>query len=124
MNRLKFSGLTIWAYENKIAKGYGNTGKFGTSDDITREQMAQMLCSYCKLLGYDLYSEESALKGFADIDQISDWALPAMQCATYQGIIKGSNEAISRLNPQGKATRAECVAMIKNLNVEGSKCIW
>ncbi len=118
-----FSDPIIWTYEMGMAKGYGNTGKFGTSDDITREQMAQMLYSYCKMLGYDNQSDTEALEGFADVDQISSWALPAMQWATYQGIMKGSNEITPRLNPQGKATRAECAAMIKNLNVEVSKYI-
>ena len=59
----------MWAYQNGITVGYGD--RFGVSDPITREQMATMLYSYARQIGYDLSIKEDALTKFGDVDKIS-----------------------------------------------------
>lgn len=41
-----YTDAVMWAYENDVVAGYNN-GCFGVEDEITREQMVQMLCNYC-----------------------------------------------------------------------------
>jgi len=103
----------IWAKDNNIANGYGN-GKFGVGDCISREQMAQMIYAYAKFRGLDVTVDGVVLDRFADPDEISSWAIPAIKWATSHGVINGTGDEIPRINPRGNATRAECAAMIKS----------
>src|SRR5699024_6965224 len=48
-----YADAVNWAAANDIVGGYGN-GKFGPEDDITREQMAQILYNYATFKGYDV----------------------------------------------------------------------
>ena len=47
---------------------------------------------------------------YADVDELSEWAIPAMQWACGAGIINGDGEG--SLAPQGEATRAQVAAML------------
>lgn len=47
-----YTDAVMWAYENQVTAGYNN-GCFGVDDEITREQMIQMLYSYCDSLQTD-----------------------------------------------------------------------
>ncbi len=42
-----YTDAILWAAGNGIVEGYGN-GKFGTDDNITREQFAAILYRYAK----------------------------------------------------------------------------
>ena len=53
---------------------------------------------------------EENLTGFADGDQVSDWAVSAMNWAVGQGIVNGKGN--STLDPQGTASRAEVAKML------------
>jgi len=108
-----FTKPVMWAFRSGIAKGYGNN-LFGVSDNITREQMAQMFYAYAKFKGYDMNVDGVELDRFADPDQVSSWAVTAMKWATSRGVISGTGDAIPKLNPLGSATRAECAAMIRS----------
>ncbi len=112
-----YSNPIQWIYTSEMAKGNGD-GTFRPNAPITREQMAQMLYAYCKMKEYDLTMAEDVLEGFADSEEISKWAVPAMKWATTQGVMNGSKETNPRLNPQGNATRAECAAMIRNMLIK------
>jgi len=118
-----FTNPVIWAFQNNITKGYGSGNIFGVSDNITREQMAQMFYAYAKAKGYDLSTNGASLDRFADPDKVSSWAVEAMKWATSKGVISGTGDAIPKLNPKGSATRAECAAMIKSFvqKVEGNQ---
>lgn len=109
----------LWAYENGIAQGYPN-GNYGVADNIQREQLALMLYRYGKLIGYDLSYTKGCLKGkFVDENNVSSWAVTAMEWAVSQGIMSGKGNASDphnyRLDPKGNATRAECASMIMKL---------
>ena len=69
-----------WAAENKIVEGYGD-GNFGPTKAVTREQLAAILFRYAQYKGMDSVTLEENLTGFADGDQVSSWAVSAMNWA-------------------------------------------
>ena len=97
-----------WAAANNIVSGY-NVGKFGPSDNITREQLAIILYKYAKYKGKDV-SKTNDLKGFTDAGKVASYALKQVKWAVGAGVITGSN---GKLNPKGNATRAEVAAMME-----------
>lgn len=63
---------------------------------------------------------DSAIEGYKDTEQVKAYAKDAMNWAVTNGIIsgkgaKGASKAETRLDPAGKANRAECAAMMKKL---------
>jgi hypothetical protein len=104
-----YANAVNWAAANDIVGGYGN-GKFGPEDDITREQMAQILYNYAAFKGYDV-SAQGDLATFNDGAKTSDWALAAMKWAVGTGLLQGYN---GNLNPTGTATRAEVAQILMN----------
>ena len=112
-----YTNPVLWAYENGIVGGYAN-GNFGTSDKITREQLALMMYKYAKAKGYDTTAESVVLEKFSDEAQISTWAREAIQWAASHVIMSGKGNGADGkplLDPQGNATRAECAAMMKKM---------
>ena len=102
-----YTDAIIWAADNGIVEGYGN-GKFGPTDDITREQLATIMYRYAKYKGYDV-SEAADLSKYTDADEISSWALDAIKWANAEGLVNGRSE--TTIVPQGKANRAETAAI-------------
>ena len=100
-----------WASSLRIASGYGD-GRFGPDDPITREQLAVMLYQYAWNMGYDLTGGGMALREYGDYDQISGWALEALDWTVNAGIISGTGD--SALSPQGRATRAQAAQILMN----------
>src|SRR5699024_618972 len=98
-----------WATAEGIVDGYGN-GIYGSEDDITREQMAAMLYRYAQYKSYDITRGGMAIREYADYDQISGYALEAMDWAVNAGLINGTSE--TTLDPKGTATRAQAAAIL------------
>ena len=90
-----------WAVANGVSDGTDPNGS------ITREQLAAMLYRYAALKGRDLTAGENL--NFTDASDVSAYALPALQWATGEKILTGSNGA---LNPQAPATRAHLAAIL------------
>ena len=112
-----------WATENKITSGIGG-GLFGTGTEITREQLATLLYNYAQQKKeYKLDINEKSIANFPDANKISDWATTGMKWAVTNGVMGGKtgNDGKNRLDPLGKATRAECAQMIKNLKENAVK---
>ena len=106
-----YANSVLWAKENGIAGGKGE-GRFGVGQDITREELAVMLYKYAVFNQYSTVYDGAAVDGFSDVGDVSGWAREAMNWAVSQGVMSGKG---GRLDPKGKATRAECASMIKNL---------
>ncbi|MBQ7087521.1 MAG: S-layer homology domain-containing protein [Clostridia bacterium] len=102
-----YTDAVIWAYENKIVKGYDN-GNFGPMDSITREQFALMLMNYAQFKGIDT-SAKNDLSQFADADDTSLWAQSAMQWAVAEGYITGRDTGLA---PKMSANRAETATIL------------
>lgn len=103
-----YTDAVIWAAENKVVEGYGD-GNFGPGDEITREQMATILCRYAAFKGYDV-SAAADLTKFTDSGKISTWALAAMRWANAEGLINGIGDDL--LDPLGSAQRCQVAAIL------------
>lgn len=97
-----------WAQANGIVEGY-TSGRFGPDDAITREQLAVILYRYAAYKKLDV-SASADLSGFADQDQISDYAADALSWANAAGLITGTKA--DTLSPKGSATRAQAAAIL------------
>lgn len=99
----------IWANGNGIVSGLGN-GRFGTNDNVTREQMAVILHNYAKYKKYNV-EKTTSLSVFTDASALSSWAAESMKWANAEGLIQG--RTATTLVPGGNATRAEVAAILK-----------
>jgi len=107
-----YTNAILWAKQNNIANGNGD-GTFGVNNDIQRQQVAVMLYKYAQLRNYDItIADTAAIDGYVDAQKVQPWAKEAMNWAVSQGIMNGKG---GKLDPAGKATRAECASMIKKL---------
>ncbi len=99
-----FADAVAWAEANEIVTGYPD-GTFRPNDDITREQIAVILCRYSggALMGGDLTA-------YPDAGTVSEYAVESLGWAVAMGLIKGDNHG--NLNPQNNATRAEFATII------------
>jgi hypothetical protein len=106
-----------WAAQNGVADGVGE-GIFAPGADITREQAAAIFLGYAKHAGATS-GKEPDLPGFADMDQVSDWALDGLRYCADAGVVSGKPGNL--FDPQSGATRAEVAAMLRRfiLSVAG-----
>ena len=105
-----YANAVAWASANGIVSGYSN-GNFGPNDPITREQMAAILYKYAIYKDYDVSAGENTnLLGYDDAQEISKYAVPAIQWAVADGLMSGTTE--STLDPAGSATRAQVATML------------
>ncbi len=97
-----------WATENDVVKGYEDE-TFRPNTDITREELAAILYRYAAFKGWDM-SARDRLDGFADGEEVSDWAHESVEWAVAQGLLRGKEDG--RLDPTGVTTRAEAAALL------------
>ena len=102
------SDAIAWTSENGIFTGYGS-GKFGTNDPITREQLATILYRYAQYKACSL-TDSAKLSSFTDAAAVSGYAQTAMQWSVGSGMLKGGTDG--KLLPQNTATRAELAAIL------------
>lgn len=103
-----YSNAVAWASANGIVSGYGN-GTFGPNDTITREQMATILYRYVQYKGYDAETA-GEISTFTDDNQVSSYAVEAMNWAVGSGLIFGvGNNALA---PKDSATRAQVAVIL------------
>ena len=103
-----YADAVSWASSKGIVKGYGQ-GEFRPEVPITREQMAAFMHRYAQYKGYDV-SETAALSGFADVSDISGYAVQDLSWANAAGLINGVTK--DTLDPQGNASRAQAAAIL------------
>lgn len=105
-----YGEAVCWAASEGIVSGYGN-GRFGPDDAVTREQFAAILYRCVRHKGYDTTQGGMAIREYADYEQISGYALAAMDWAVAEGIVNGASP--TALYPQGTAVRAQAAAMLQ-----------
>lgn len=108
-----YSGYVAWASETGIVNGYGN-GKFGTNDNVTREQMATMIARYLDSQGLELPDAQDAVSGFRDASDVSGWAKDGLELMRRTGLLKGDTSGNFR--PKDNSTRAEAAALFMRLH--------
>ena len=99
-----------WAAQNGIVSGIGDN-LFAPDNDITREQMAVILFNYAKSTGIELSFVRDVVP-FADAEEISSWAIEALDAMYAAGILSGKGDGI--FDPKSTATRAEVATMFMN----------
>lgn len=103
-----------WAYQSGVVFGLGS-GKFAPNANITRQDMAVMICRFAKAQSMTLPSAGDEAV-FADEDGISAYALDAVNSLHQAGIISGSTSGGKVLfQPKKGATRAEAAKMVSVL---------
>ena len=106
-----YASYVQWAYEKGIVKGISDTS-FAPEANITREQMAAMICRYAAYKGVNLPQTNNRLN-FKDDASISGWAKNNVYAMQQAGIINGYTDGNGYIfKPQGNATRAEAAKMI------------
>ena len=100
-----------WAASNKVVTGYAD-GTFRPNAAVTREQAAAILYRYAQSKGIDVsVGENTNVLSYVDVQQASEYAIPALQWAVGAGVLNGKNGG--RLAPTGTATRAEIAAIMQ-----------
>lgn len=101
-----FAAFVKAAVDNGIISGQSDV-KFGVGENITRQDMAVILYNTLKYLNITLEEENTS---FADIDDVSDYAVEAVSKLSAAKIINGYEDgSFKPLNP---ATRAEAAKLI------------
>lgn len=103
-----YTNAVIWANNENIVSGYADSALFGPEDYITREQIAAMMFRYATYKGYDVLTTGS-FEHFADADEVSEYAVHAIEWAVGSGIISGKDA--ETLAPLGNTYRAECASI-------------
>ncbi len=112
-----YGNAAVWAYNCGIVKGI-NASEFAPDMTISREQIVVMLYRYASFMGYDT-SMRFNLKSYKDNDNVSGYALSAMEWAVAAGLIRGTGEY--ELSPKKHATRAEIAVILQRFIVYVSK---
>lgn len=100
-----------WAASSKVVTGYAD-GTFRPNAAVTREQAAAILYRYAQSKGIDVsVGENTNILSYVDVQQASEYAIPALQWAVGAGVLNGKNGG--RLVPTGTATRAEIAAIMQ-----------
>ena len=71
--------------------------------------MALIIYRFAKMQGYNV-SDVPDISNFADIDDVSDWALNAIKWANKTQLVNGTSERT--LSPKATATRAQVAAIL------------
>jgi len=113
---------TDWHYPYiSTAKKLGITNgvnefNFGVQMPLSREEMATLAHKMAHFAGTEF--DETTVAGFADMTEISDYAIKSVNSLKHKGIIAGDLD--NRFNPTALATRAEAckiIYLLLNLNV-------
>ena len=108
-----------WAASEGIVSGISEE-MFGTDEPVTREMLTAILYRYAQKKNIDVSSGENTnIRSYSDAQNVSEYAVSAMQWAVGEGIVNGESETI--LAPHGKALRAQCAALIMRFCEKYSK---
>ena len=110
-----YTDAVCWAYNVGVATG--NNGKFDTTGNLARQQLAAFVFRFAGVMGYDTTARED-YSSMSNADQVSGYAKEAMQWAVGSGLISGSQKTVNGvtvkdLNPKGDTTRAQLAAILQ-----------
>ena len=109
-----YEKAVAWGSANGIIAGYSDT-EFAPDDKITREQMAAMLWRYAKYKGIDVsIGGNTNILSFNDAENITEYAIPAIQWAYGEDIINGYTD--NTLRPQANTTRAQAAVVLDKID--------
>ena len=106
-----YTEAVAWAAREGIVNGYDD-GRFRPDQNITREQLATILYRYTQSREVHMASG-AQLSAFPDNAAVHSYARAAMGWAVASGLINGvAGGGVTRLRPQGSATRAQFAAIV------------
>lgn len=105
-----YAKAVAWAAANGVVAGFED-GKFYPDANVTREQLATILCAYAKVIGASDVTPGD-LTAFPDGDEVHEYAKESVAWAIGAGLIAG--RADGTIAPGANATRAEVAQMITN----------
>ena len=111
-----YANAVVWAKQNGIVNGV-TENEFAPDNKITREQIAAIMFRYAQYKGMEAVMLEENLH-FADANEISEYAVSAMNWAVGTGLING--KSATTLNPKDNASRAEIAAILQRF-IEANK---
>jgi len=111
-----YANAVVWAKQNGIVNGVNETD-FAPDANITREQIAAIMFRYAQYKGMNAVTLEENLH-FTDANEISEYAVSAMNWAVGTGLMKG--KSATTINPLDNATRAEIAAILQRF-IEANK---
>ena len=112
-------GENDWFYPSVSASANagilnGSNGMAYPGRDITRQEMAVLICKTLEYAGIDINSDTD-LSRFDDDDEIDRWAFAAVKKLQTGGVVSGNN---GRFEPKKPAKRCEAAQMLyKAMNV-------
>lgn len=106
-----FAAAVNWCAQAGVVAGMDD-GTFAPDANVTREQLATMLCSYTRFKGKDATATGN-IDQFSDVGHVSSWAADNVKWAVGHGIMAGKDGNV--IDPTGNATRAEMAQMIYRL---------
>lgn len=99
-----------WAYSEGIVSGTSAT-TFSPDASVTREQTAALLYRFAQYRGIDVsVREDTNILSFSDAQDISEYAIPAIQWACGTSMMNGMGDGT--LNPKGTTTRAQMASLL------------
>lgn len=106
-----YTAAVDWCAEAGVVTGYAN-GQFKPEAKIERQQLAVMIYRFNSYIKRDC-SQRADMSSFPDNGAVADYAKDAMSWCVKMGVLTGKNKSGTfYLDPTGRATRAECAAMI------------
>jgi hypothetical protein len=117
-----FGDIRRSGYAGQIEKGYSLGIVNGVSDDeflpdspLTREQAAKIICATVGAIEKGGIESEYSL-AYADMADISEWALPFAAYAAEHGLMRGA--ADNHFYPLNNLSREEAMALVERLIVQ------
>ncbi len=106
-----YSKAVVWAQETGVVNGYPD-GTFRPDENITREQLAAILCRYAAVCGIGT-SAGADLLAFPDGNEVHNYAKKALAWAVGEKLITGVGvDGKTFLQPTSNATRAQFATII------------
>lgn len=106
-----YHDAVAWASNHQIVNGYDET-IFGANDATTREQMVTIIYRYAEYKGYDV-TQKFSLDAYEDKNQISEYAVEAIEWSYANGIISGTSDTM--LSPKDPVQRCQVAAILERL---------
>ncbi len=108
-----YTGAANWAVKNEVINGFGGV-EFRPNEAVTAEQLATILANYADRTGAE-NADLGLLSGFADSDEISDWACGSVAWAKSKDVVNGYDENGARyLKPHEEIARERVAAILMN----------
>ena len=106
-----YAKAVTWAEQKGIVGGI-DSESFAPEAGVTREQLAAILYRYAQYKKYSVsVGEDTNILSYDDAEQISSYAVPAIQWACGSGLMTGRTQ--TALAPVGTVTRAEVAVMLQ-----------